>query len=68
MSLNVAYRVNHKLTLRAGYELVFIEGAALALENFNPDVPLFGITRTASFSDGGTLFYDGFTIGGEWMW
>ncbi len=68
VSLNVAYRVNHKLTLRAGYELVFIEGAALALENFNPDVPLFGITRTASFSDGGTLFYDGFTIGGEWMW
>ena len=67
-SLNVTYRVNHKLTVRAGYELILLEGVALALENFNPDVPLFGFTRTPSFSDGGSLFYDGFTFGGELMW
>ncbi|MBC8871302.1 MAG: BBP7 family outer membrane beta-barrel protein [Planctomycetes bacterium] len=67
-SLNVTYRVNHKLTIRAGYELILLEGVALALENFNPEVPLFGFTRTPSFSDGGSLFYDGFTFGGELMW
>jgi len=68
LSLNATYRVNHRLTFRGGYELVWIEGVALALENFNPDVPLFGVVRTPSFSDGGKLFYDGFTVGGEWMW
>ena len=67
-SLNVNYRVNHRLTIRAGYELILLEGVALALENFNPEVPLFGFTRTPSFSDGGALFYDGFTFGAELMW
>jgi hypothetical protein len=67
-SVNVNYRINHRLTFRAGYEVIFVEGVALALENFNPEIPLFGVTRTPSFSDGGKLLYDGFTIGGEWMW
>jgi len=68
LSLNLRYRINHRLTFRAGYEMVMVEGVALALENFNPDVPLFGVTRTPAFSDGGALFYNGITIGGEWMW
>jgi len=68
-SLNVNYRVNHRFTIRAGYELIFVEGVALALENFNPEVELFGNPpRVAAFSDGGSLFYDGFTFGGELMW
>jgi hypothetical protein len=67
-SVMVNYRINHRLTFRAGYEVVFVEGVALALENFNPEIPLFGVVRTPSFSDGGKLLYDGFTIGGEWMW
>lgn len=68
LSLNATYRLNHRLTFRAGYELVWIEGVALALENFNPEVPLFGVVRTPGFSDGGNLLYNGWTIGGEWMW
>lgn len=68
VSLNVNYRLNHRFTIRAGYELVYLEGVALALDNFNPQVPLFGLTRTPRFDNGGSLFYDGFTFGAEFMW
>lgn len=69
LSFNVNYRVNHRLTFRAGYELILVEGVALAMENFNPDIPLFtAVPRTPTIWDNGSLFYDGWTFGAELMW
>jgi hypothetical protein len=52
--------------------MVFVEGVALAVDNFNPVTDtLYGVgARQASafLADGGSLFYDGFTFGAEWMW
>jgi hypothetical protein len=67
LSLLMTYRLNHKFTLRGGYQMVFIEGVATAMNNFNPDLPQL-TTRTPFLSDGARLFYDGFSIGAEYMW
>jgi hypothetical protein len=67
LNLLVTYRLNHKFTLRGGYNMVFIDGVATAMNNFNPDIPQL-TTRTPFLSDGASLFYDGFSIGAEYMW
>jgi hypothetical protein len=60
----LTYQLSHNLTLRGGYEMLFVEGVAIALDNFNPDLT----ERVPRMADGGSLFYDGFTVGAEWMW
>ena len=60
----MTYQVSHNFTVRGGYQMLFVEGVAIAMENFNPDVT----ARVPRMSDGGSLFYNGFTIGAEWMW
>jgi hypothetical protein len=67
LNLMVTYRLNHKLTLRGGYNLMFIDGVATAMNNFNPDIPQL-TERTPFVSNKGDLFYDGFSIGAEYMW
>ncbi|MCH5375571.1 MAG: BBP7 family outer membrane beta-barrel protein [Planctomycetes bacterium] len=67
LNLMLTYRLTHSLTVRGGYEVVWIDGVATALDNFNPDVPQL-TTRTPILSDGGRLVYDGVSIGAEWMW
>jgi hypothetical protein len=67
VSLMATWRLTPQWTLRGGYHMMFVEGVATALENFNPDVPAL-TTRTPFLADGGSLFYHGFSVGAEWMW
>ena len=65
----MVYRRNDNLTIRAGYQMVFIEGVALAPENFNRQDPFnFSTTRTPFLNHNGNVFLHGFTLGLEWMW
>jgi hypothetical protein len=62
----LTYQIGHNFTLRGGYQMMFVEGVAIAMENFNPTIPI--TERVPFVADGGSLFYDGFTVGAEWMW
>lgn len=65
------YRLNYNWTLRGGYQFLFVDGVALAPENFNPVAPLILdplSTRTASINDNGSVFYHGWSVGAEFMW
>jgi hypothetical protein len=64
LSLLLTYQLTHNLTFRGGYQMLWVEGVATALDNFNSDIT----QRVPTMSDGDSLFYDGFTVGGEWMW
>jgi hypothetical protein len=67
-ALLATYRVNHQFTIRGGYQMLFIEGVATAMDNFNPSNPTVNPPRTPFLSDGADRFYHGFTLGAEWMW
>ncbi len=60
----MTWQIGHNLTLRGGYQMLFVDGVAIAMDNFNPTIT----GRIPRMSDGGSLFYDGFTAGAEWMW
>lgn len=68
LQLLLTYQLSHNFTLRASYEMMWVEGVAMAMENFNPTITYVMTTRIPIMSDGGSLFYDGFAIGAEWMW
>jgi hypothetical protein len=67
-ALLATYRVNHQFTIRGGYQMLFIEGVATAMDNFNAKNQTVNPTRTPFLSDGADRFYHGFSIGAEWMW
>lgn len=60
----LTYQLTHNFTFRGGYQMMWVEGVATALDNFNPTIA----GRIPFLSDGGSLFYDGFTVGAEYMW
>jgi hypothetical protein len=60
------FQVNPHFTLRGGYQVVLVEGVALAPNNVNPD-PDFG-NRQVLLSDGSQVFLHGFTAGFEFTW
>ena len=73
LSMMAIYRVNYHWTLRAGYDFLFIDGLALAIENFNSgqpfvDNPVLAPSRVPSYNDNGSLFYHGWNIGLEYLW
>jgi hypothetical protein len=61
------YRINYNWTFRAGYQVLYVDGVALAAENFNIEPPFAG-GRTVVINDNGNVLFHGFTIGLEWMW
>ncbi len=71
-NLMAIWRVNPNWTLRAGYSLIYIDGVALAPEQFNstpPNVIFPGpIARTPGSNDNGSAFYHGGFAGLEWQW
>jgi len=70
-NLLTTYRINYQWTLRAGYTFLFVDGVALASENFNPRPPLVNnpFTPRAPFiNDNGSVFYHGWNVGLEFMW
>jgi hypothetical protein len=67
-NVQATYRLNYQWTLRGGYNLLFVDGVALAPENLNPVLPFFGDTRTPKINDNGNVFYHGWNVGLEFMW
>ena len=73
-NLMTTYRINHKWTIKAGYTFLFVDGVALAIENFNPSPPTFSgapgfnFNRQPFINTGGNVFYHGATLGLEYMW
>jgi hypothetical protein len=63
-ALLLTYQVNARFAIRGGYQIVYFDGVATGLGNFNPDIT----GREARLDDGSSLTYDGYNIGLEWMW
>jgi hypothetical protein len=58
------FRATSQLTLRVGYQVLYVDGVALAVDNFNTTSPF---TARNSFLDtSGDVFYHGSTLGFEW--
>lgn len=69
----VTYRINYNWTVRAGLQALFVDGVALAPDNFNTEPPAgpFGplaTNRVPFLNDNGNIFYYGYTAGAEYMW
>jgi putative beta barrel porin BBP7 len=68
-NLFATYRLNYQWTLRGGYQFLYVDGVALAPENFNAQPPfLDGSPRTTVVNDNGGVFYHGWFAGAEFMW
>ena len=72
-SLLTTYRINERWTLRGGYMFMFVDGVALAPENFNrvpSDVifPITGLNRRPFVNGNGNVFYHGANVGLEFLW
>ncbi len=62
------WRVNQNLTVRAGYQVLLLDGVALASDQFSENPPFLQPSSTVVFVDDGELIYTGFNVGVEWMW
>jgi hypothetical protein len=60
------FEATERITLRAGYQLLYVDGIALAPENFNTNP--FLTTREPVLNDNGDVFYHGFQAGFEFTW
>jgi hypothetical protein len=69
----VTYRVNYHWTFKAGYQVLYLDGATLAAENFNPQPPAIfnpgpAAVRTAVARENGDVFWHGYTASLEYLW
>lgn len=62
------WRLNQHFTLKGGYQVLLLDGVALAPAQVNFETPLAGNTRPVFLNDEQDLFYDGFTAGLEYLW
>ncbi len=70
-NLLATYRLNYQWTLRAGYQFLYVDGVALASENFNNRLPLLFnpfTPRQSRENDNGSVFYHGWNVGMEYQW
>jgi hypothetical protein len=70
-SLQAIWRVNPNWTIRFGYNFLYIDGVALAPEQYNDSAPpnvISPFLRAVKTSDDGYVFYHGANVGFEWMW
>ncbi len=63
--VQLSYRVNCGLSLFAGAEFLWVDGVALAAEQFNP---VLGPGRQEFINDNGLAFFQGFNFGVEYTW
>jgi hypothetical protein len=71
LSSQLYYRLNYKWAVRSSYQVICIDGVALAAENLNATPPstfLPGSARTASITNDAEIVLQGFTIGAEYSW
>jgi hypothetical protein len=69
----MTYRINYNWTFKAGYQVLYLDGASLASENFNPQPPAFFSpgpvpTRLATARENGDVLWHGFTLSAEYLW
>jgi hypothetical protein len=62
------WKLNQNLTLRVGYEVLYIDGVALASDQFSSNPPFVQPVPATSLVDNGDVLYTGFSVGFEWMW
>lgn len=68
-NVRAIYRIYHNLYARVGYQAVFVDGLALAVENFNTAPPFFGGEPRQLFDrTDGNLFLHGAHVGVECQW
>jgi len=71
LSPQMVYRLNQSFALRSSYQVLWIDNVALAGDNFNgapPSLFLPGSARQPFINNNSDVVYQGFTIGGEFMW
>jgi len=67
----LVYRLNHSWAVRSSYQFIYIDGVALATENFNPTPPavfLPNSARSATINNDAEIILQGFTVGAEYTW
>jgi hypothetical protein len=62
------WKLNQNLTLRIGYEVLYIDGVALASQQFSSNPPFVQPVPATTLRDDGDVLYTGFSAGFEWMW
>lgn len=62
------WKVNPNFTIRGGYTALYLDGVALAPENFNATNPFNNARTVNELDDNGYVFYHGGFAGFEWMW
>lgn len=70
-TLTALWRINQQWTLRGGYMFLWMDEVALATDNFDPQISIFGgdpSPREAKIDNSSYLFYHGFTAGVEYLW
>lgn len=67
-NIMLVYRISPNWTLRGGYSALFLDGVALAPENFNSTNPFNNVRAVQELNDDGHVFYHGGFLGLEWMW
>jgi len=70
-NLLLTYRINYQWSFRTGYTFLYVDGVALAPENFNTSAPrVFNpfAPRRPLINDDGSVFYHGWNVGLEFMW
>ena len=60
------FRITPRLTLRGGYQVLYVDGIATAANNFNSASPF--TARQAFVNNDGDLFVHGTNFGFEWTW
>ena len=67
----VIWQVTPRWTARAGYQFLYVDGVALAPENFNTRAPFVsspGLPRRVKVNHNGAALYHGATAGFEYIW
>jgi hypothetical protein len=68
LSLMLTYHVSQRLSARLGYQAMWLDGVALASENFDPDVVLINHAGVARLVSRGDVVYHGPRLGVTWVW
>ena len=66
--LLATWKLNANLTFRAGYQWLYLDGVALAADQFNPNPPFVSPQPPLTIYNSGDVLYQGFTATFEWMW
>jgi hypothetical protein len=77
LTASVVYRLTHSLSVRTAYNLLYVDNVALAPENHNTrdlsnalgsGTGAFTIHRFPFIETDGEVLYQGWSIGGEYLW